>query len=261
MSSSPVHNPPVEGPYLCDGCDLEYATHDEAAACESKHLQENDDMRRRDKIKMLFATLLRKQEDVPGNDKVKRFAKVITDIIKGGRTPTILQSRVLLFEYLDDIRVEVVTSSDNDIFANDFDDEKGIGSNLVDQIMKTAMEMNTIQPQQPSKWFGDIANATSTTTMPTFAVGVAGPSTTSSLARHGLLTHYVADSNPPRLLYSILMHRYYSAKLPFGIEQTWTQLTFLQVIRLAALPYHLWLGLRMIRPRKSQVMLLSLPCQ
>jgi hypothetical protein len=95
---------------------LEYATHDEAAACENKHLQENDDMRRRDKIKMLFATLLRKQEDVPGNDKVKRFAKVITDIIKGGRTATILQSRVLLFEYLDDIRVEVVTSSDNDNF-------------------------------------------------------------------------------------------------------------------------------------------------
>jgi hypothetical protein len=185
-SSSPANNnspPPVEGPYLCDGCDLEYATHDEAAACENKHLQENDDMRRRDKIKMLFATLLRKQEDVPGNDKVTRFAKVITDIIKkGGRTATILQSRVLLFEYLDDIRVEVVTSSDNDNNAIDFDDEKGIGSNLVVQIMKTAMEMNAIQPQQPSKWFGDSANATSTTTMPTFAVGVAGTSTATSLA-------------------------------------------------------------------------------
>ena len=107
-SSQALNNnsPSVEGPwYRCDDCGLEYATYAEATACEEKHLQEND---RRYEIKMIFTTLLYNQEDLqPASNDIKG----ITDIMKGGgaaTATTILQSKELLFDYLDSIRNEIL---------------------------------------------------------------------------------------------------------------------------------------------------------
>lgn len=152
--------------------------------------------RRRARIKMEFATLLSAQECLADNDEytslVTRKVKVITDLIQGeGGTATttittIMQSKESLFDYLEKIRMEVVAStSDNNNIANKEEvDEKGIGRDIVDLILNAAVEMEMFRrPQPPRDLFGGTTNATATTMVPTFALGVAPTiRTTSSLA-------------------------------------------------------------------------------
>ena len=171
--SSPVTNN-VEGPWRCADCGLEFATYAEAIACENKHVQEND---RRYEIKMVFETLLYNQEDLrPASNDIK----VITDILKGGgtatATTTILQSKELLFDYLDNIRNEIFEDS-HFITAEELDK----ADDIIDLILNTALEMDTIRPQQPRNLFSGTTNATTTMPIPTFSVGVAPTATNTSM--------------------------------------------------------------------------------